>query len=296
MARTPGLKSLSQGRRDMFEVAPGDIEVIEGWNSRDFSDPENIAHIEQLAASIEQNGVLEPLSGYYDSDKNKFVLTNGESRIRAIRLLAEKGVEIKSVPCRTEPRHANEADHLASQIIRNSGRPFTPMENAALFVKLTGHGWTTAEIANKVGFTTERVAQILELHALPSKVKQRVKAGEISPTLAGKIKAKAKSARETTATVEGAIKAARTEGKKKATERHVKAAKRLTATPPAETKSSSGKSNSKPVVDFKALYVQLMDHLVDHVEQTGEPPTVQLGVPRVEWLEFVNQHESAKAK
>jgi hypothetical protein len=87
-----GLASLAEGRTDLFRMNPSKIEIREGWNSRDFDHPDNVAHVEALAASIREVGIKEPLAGYMEGEV--FILTNGESRLRAVRKLLAEGVEI----------------------------------------------------------------------------------------------------------------------------------------------------------------------------------------------------------
>lgn len=243
-----GIAGIAEGRTDLFRMDPKNIVVREGWNSRDFDDPENQAHVEALAASISEVGVKEPLSGYLEDDK--FVLTNGESRYRAVMLLLSRGVEVKTVPVMPEPRHASEADHIASQFIRNSGRPFTPMENAKLFTRLLDLGWTEKDISSRTGMTIERVQQIAKLNAVPESVKHYVRKGSISPTLVQRIQAKAKNAAEIEAQVEEAIATATAEGKTKATPRHAPTAK------PKALQADTG-----PRTNYRELFEELMSYL-----------------------------------
>src|SRR5258706_11506390 len=112
------LKDFADGRSDVYKIDPRKLQIRADWNSRDFSDPANIAHIEDLAKSIAENGVREPLKVYAEGG-TPFV-TNGECRLRAVMLLIERGTDIKSVPVMGEDRHANEADRLFTEIICNS--------------------------------------------------------------------------------------------------------------------------------------------------------------------------------
>lgn len=240
MAKT-GIAALAEGRTDLFRMDPRKIVVKEGWNSRDFDLPENKEHVAHLARSIQEVGVKEPLTGYLND--GEFVLTNGESRLRAVMSLIEQGVDVKTVPVQPEPRHASEADHLASQIIRNSGKPFTPIENAKVYAKLMDLGWTAKEIAEKTGMTPERVNQIAKLNTVTPKVRKHIQKGEITSTLVQRIQSKAKDAKEVETKVVAAIKKAKTEGKKKATPKHAKSGPSIPA---------------KPKVDYKALFLELM--------------------------------------
>ncbi len=231
MAAT-NIKELALGRSDLFSLAPDDIHVQTGWNSRDFNDPENVTHVDALARSIKEVGVKEPLAGYMDD--GKFILTNGESRLRAVKKLIAEGVEIKSLPVIREPKHANEVDRLASQFIRNSGRPFSPMENAKLFARLLDYGWSEKDIASRTGMSRERVHQLVKLNAVPEVVKKEVTKGTISATAVQRIQAKAESVTDVTAQVSNAIATAKAAGKTKATPKHVASKKGKNKTRGAE--------------------------------------------------------------
>lgn len=258
-----GIAAIAEGRTDLFRMDPAKIVVKEDWNSRDFDHPDNQAHVAALAASIREVGVKEPLAGYLEGDT--FVLTNGESRFRAVKLLISEGVEIKSVPVMPEPRHASEADHLASQFIRNSGRPFTPMENAKLFTRLLDLGWTEKEIAAKTGVTVERVQQIAKLNAVPESVKGYIRKGQVSATLVQRIQSKAKNAAEVESQVAEAIQAAKAEGKTKATPKHAPGAK-----------AKSKKADGKPRTNYRELFEELMSYFD---EKPGD-------IPEDRWARF----------
>ena len=172
------LKDFSQGRTDVYKVDPKLLRIKEGWNSRDFSDPANMEHVKTLAASIREVGVKEPLK--VNMEDNVPYVTNGECRLRAVMLLIEQGVEIKSVPVMGEDRFANEADRLFTQFISNSGKPFGPIENARLFKRLVDMGWAQKDIAGKSGMSGGRISQILELNTLPISLQQLIVEGKAS--------------------------------------------------------------------------------------------------------------------
>lgn len=264
MAKT-GIAALAEGRTDLFRMDPRKIVVKDGWNSRDFDLPENQEHVAQLARSIQEVGVKEPLTGYLSD--GEFILTNGESRLRAVMSLIEQGVDVKTVPVQPEPRHASEADHLASQIIRNSGKPFTPIENAKVYAKLMDLGWTAKEIAEKTGMTPERVNQIAKLNTVTPKVRKHIQKGEIASTLVQRIQSKAKDAKDVETKVVEAIKKAKAEGKKKATPKHTK---------------SGDKAPSKPKTNYRDLFDELVSYMGGE-EEDEEGVHVFGKVPPARW-------------
>lgn len=168
-------------RSEFYQIDPRKLEIKSDWNSRDFSDPANIAHVEELAKSIAENGVREPLKVYLEKDVP--YITNGECRYRAVMLLIERGVDIKAVPVIAEDRLSNEADRLFTQFISNSGKPFGPIENARLFKRLLDMGWQQQGIAKKTGFSGGRVSQLLELLRLPQVLQKFIIEGKASASM-----------------------------------------------------------------------------------------------------------------
>jgi ParB/RepB/Spo0J family partition protein len=265
---------------------PRKIVIRHGWNSRDFDLPENIAHVDQLAESIREVGVKEPLAGYHE--EGEFILTNGESRLRAVLKLIAEGHEVETVPVQPEPRHATEAEHVLSQIIRNSGKPFTPIENARVFARLLGMGMTNKEIAGKVGMTPERVAQIAKLDSVTPTVREHIKKGEITSTLVQRIQGKAKDANEVEEQVVEAIKTAQAEGKKKATPKH--------APKPQGKKKPAPKKSTK--TDYEALFRELMGMLDTESDLPNEDGslTQAFAVPADRWDAFLAASKPVEKK
>ena len=212
------IKNISNGRTDVYKIAPADLHIKEGWNTRDITTPENVEHIEQLSRSIAEIGVKEPLKVVWED--NKAYITNGHCRFEAIKLAIKNGAEIKSVPVLVEDRFANEADRIFTQIASNSGKPFTQLEQAKVFKKLLDLGWSQNDIATKSGKTAGRVSQILELLTLPESVKNMIVNGEVSASMAMQT-VKNEGEKEAAKTLSTAVQAAKTEGKKRAMPKHV---------------------------------------------------------------------------
>lgn len=209
------LKDFSEGRTDVYKVDPRKLQIRDGWNSRDFSDPANIEHIEQLAKSIAENGVKEPLRVFMEGDVP--YVTNGECRYRAVMLLLDKGVEIKTVPVMSEQGKQNDADRLFTQFISNSGKPFGPIENARLFKRLLDMGWQQKEIATKTGFSGGRISQLLELLTLPVVLQKFITEGKASASMVlSTFKKHNGDVALTVAELSGAVAVAEKQGRKRA--------------------------------------------------------------------------------
>lgn len=175
------IKDIAQGRSDLYRVDPKLIQIKEGWNSRDASDPANASHIEGLKASIKEIGVKKPLVCYME---NEIVyVTDGHCRLQAVMELIKSGVEIKTVPVMVEDRFANEADRIFSQVVHNQGKPLTAIELAKTFKRLIDLGWAQKDIAVKAGMSGGRVSQLLELLTLPAVLQKFITEGKASATM-----------------------------------------------------------------------------------------------------------------
>jgi len=208
-----GIKGLLIGKSDTYEVSPFDIHVKPGWNTRDFSTPENREHVEALAGSIAVRGVEQPLIVY--TEGGTLYLSDGECRLRAtLHAINVLGKEILSVPVRMEPRGSNDADRIAGQLVRNSGKQLSPMEKAEVVRRLLAYKWDVEKIAGHVGLTPGRVKQLLEVLELPEEMRQHVAHGAVSASEA--VKVTREHGHAAPAIVEAAVAASTANGGKRA--------------------------------------------------------------------------------
>lgn len=214
---TVNIKTVATGRSDLFRVPPDQLHIKEDWNSRNDNDPENEAHIDNLARSIAEVGVKQPLTIYQDA--GTFYVSDGHCRLKAVRRAIERGAEIKTVPVQMEDRYSNEADRVFSQIVRNSGKPLAPLEMARVFKKLLGFGWTVAEISQKSGINTGWVKDCLELQASAAEIQEMVSTGRVSATLA--IERLKTDGDKAAGTLAKAVATAEAQGKTRATKKHI---------------------------------------------------------------------------
>ncbi len=132
------------------------------------------AALEELAESIRQHGILQPLlvrplaSGGYQ-------LVAGERRWRAARL-----AKLTEVPVVVKELSDSEAMELA--IIENLQREdLNPIEEAEGLQALAEKcGYTQEEIAASVGKSRPAIANALRLLRLPEEVREMTKSGDIS--------------------------------------------------------------------------------------------------------------------
>lgn len=269
---------------EIRQIDPKTISVRKGWNCRDFSDPENKAHVQALAASIRAVGIKEPLTVILE-EKGP-VLINGESRLRAIRLLEKEGHVVPLVPVIIDKPGLSEGDKLAEQIIRNSGKAYTVLEQAAVFERLNALGWDDKQIAEGAGLTLERVRQIKSLTAAPEPVKEQVRAGTVSATLVQRVISQSESPEEVEEKVMTALERAKAEGKETAGPRHLAPRARQPAEPPAPAPAPAAPEQLPETHMIRVSAKSLMAELMGYAEterKKGGVVSVTFQVPAERW-------------
>ena len=176
------IKEIATSKRDVYMVHPSEIHEKDGWNVRDET-AEYLEHIDNLALSIAEIGVREPLKCYMENDV--LYVSNGHSRLRAVTH-AEKtfGIEIKAIPVLLEDRLSNDADRVLTLLTSNSGKPLTRMEKAKVYKRLLNFGWSMKEIANRSGVDISTVSSTLEINIIPEAAKELIRDGKVSASLA----------------------------------------------------------------------------------------------------------------
>jgi len=209
------LKDFAEGRTDQYKIDPRKLQIKEGWNSRDFSDPANQQHIEELSKSIAEVGVKRALVVSVENDIPYVV--DGECRYRAIMLAIKNGHEVKTVPVVGEDRFANDADRIFGQILYNSGKALTGIEQAKVFKRLLDLGWLQQDIAKKAGISGGRVSQLLELLTLPVVLQKFITEGKASASMVlATFKKHNGDVALTVAELSGAVANAEAQGRKRA--------------------------------------------------------------------------------
>jgi ParB-like chromosome segregation protein Spo0J len=170
-------------RVDMYQLAPALIEIDPGFNVRSDT-PAVRDHILAIAESIKSGGFMQtrPLTVRMQGDR--VVVTDGHCRLLAVRLAIAEGCEIQTIPCLPEARGTNEADRALMLLTSNSGLPLTGLEQAEVVKRLLAFGWPESQIASRIGRTRQHVASLLELAEAPHAVREMVRDGAVSPTVA----------------------------------------------------------------------------------------------------------------
>ena len=131
--------------------------------------------LDDLAASIKQHGIIQPLIVIAAEGIDRYTLIAGERRLRAARIAG-----LKDVPAIV--RTASQQEQLEFAIIENVQREdLNPIERARAYQNLADQfSMTHEDIAHRVGKSRVTVTNTLRLLNLPAAVQQTLQSGEIS--------------------------------------------------------------------------------------------------------------------
>lgn len=135
----------------------------------------NESELQELAGSIREHGIIQPLILTRGDTADQYVLIAGERRLMAARLAG-----LQSVPALV--REAGELQRLELALIENVQRSdLNALEEAEAYRQLAeDFSLSHEEIAQKVGKSRAAVTNTLRLLKLPVGVQKALLAGEIS--------------------------------------------------------------------------------------------------------------------
>lgn len=216
------LRDLATGKGDLYRFDPKTIFVDPEFNSRDMESEDNQAHINIIKESIREEGLKQPVTVAYDKDEGRVFLTDGFCRMAAITALLDEGFEVGPIPALIEKSDATIADRIFSQVVRNGGKPFGPLEQGRVFKRLVQQEWSVGDIARKSGFSRVHVQNLIDLEAMPKAVTKFVEKGQVSATLVIELMKKKKGDKKKVAeSLKLAVEEAKRVGKDRATLKHV---------------------------------------------------------------------------
>ena len=138
-----------------------------------------IGDVSELAASIREKGVLEPLLVRYVPREDAYYIISGERRYHA-----SQAAGLQELPC--IEKIADDAETLELALIENLQRKdLTPFEEADGLQRLADHfEYTHDDIAKKIGRARSSVTESMSLRVIPPEVRQAcVESGIISKSI-----------------------------------------------------------------------------------------------------------------
>ncbi len=132
------------------------------------------AELEELAQSIKEHGILQPIVVRRKGD-GMFELIAGERRFRAAKM-----VGLSKIPVIV--RNSNDEKALALALIENIQRQnLNPMEEAKAYSRLMGEfGLTQDLVAQSVGKERSTIANLVRLLSLPKSVQDFLETGSLN--------------------------------------------------------------------------------------------------------------------
>lgn len=169
-----GLSALIPAGNGVQQV---DVDLI-APNSEQPRGPVDSTTLQELAQSIGEHGVLQPLIVTAVTSTNgatSYQLIAGERRLQAARLAGLQRVPVLL-------REATERQRLELALVENIQRAdLTPLEEAQAYRRLIDDfSLTQAEVAQRVGRSRVAVANSVRLLGLSDAIRARLAAGEIS--------------------------------------------------------------------------------------------------------------------
>ena len=182
--QTISLKSLAEdksvegvNKTTYFKVDPRLLREEDGFNLRDYDDPEVIEHIEGFADSYTHGRYVPPLVVRTDSEGNILVI-EGHCRRRGALLAIERGAELVSVD--TVPFKGNDAERVEVMLRSAEGLKLKPLAVALGYLRLNRMGHSNGEIATRMRKTASHVEQMLLLANADHDVHKLVREGKVA--------------------------------------------------------------------------------------------------------------------
>ena len=135
---------------------------------RQFFDPQKL---EELANSIRENGLIQPIVVEKALNNDQYVLIDGERRLRASKMAGKK--EIEAVI--REPSQKDEKTRLLEALVANLQREdLTPVEEGEAYLQLKQMGMSHVRIGNMVGKSAPYILTRLKLMEMDEEIQDLV--------------------------------------------------------------------------------------------------------------------------
>ncbi len=182
METATATRTRAKRKSETFMIPINQIESDESRNSRTI-----YGDIEGLAESILNSGQQRPVRVKKVSGEERYILKDGFRRMRAIRLLVERGEDFPFVEVSMVPKGYNDDDALLEQIIGNGGLPLSQLEEGNVFKQLINRGYTETDISRKIGKPISHIRACLAVSCLPKEIQNQVSEGVLSGNTAVEI-------------------------------------------------------------------------------------------------------------
>ena len=245
------LKQVGQ-RRDFQMIDPRLIDIEPGFNARDYTLPENRAHLDRLKVLIARDGIQQPITVRLNRETGRATVVNGECRLRAVLELIAEGHEILSMadmPCYPAPAGSDDPIRRRfASLNANEGKPFSMWELGRGYQDLFDQNVSLQKIAEGTANTVAFVKEAMELSNAPDEVKQLLSSQAVTPAEVKRI-LRSDDVPAAVSELQAAVQAKQAKGEKGP----VKRAKSKTL-PPAKPRTENEPAPAAPTATGKAKH------------------------------------------
>lgn len=168
-----------------LSVALNDLYIVPGMNPRLDTEEWN-QHIDWLAGQIQKDGFRDdcPLLVFATTEPGTnrpvYGIISGESRFHAVGRANKRGAQITAIPVTLAAEGMSIEEMTVQLATSNTGKPFSPLEQAVLAQRFSKWGRDLKEIAAILKVSSAYVSQLLKIAKAPNKVRAMLQEGSIS--------------------------------------------------------------------------------------------------------------------
>jgi ParB family transcriptional regulator, chromosome partitioning protein len=182
-------------KTDVFRL-PADELLFSDFTGRHFEPSED--SLESLIQSILKDGQLEPVCVRKDKD-DKPIIVFGHRRVRAIRLINERGLADPPLPVQAVYKRVNAEEAALLTLLENEERQaVSPIDLAYMIRQLQDrYGYSDKDLAEKLHKKQSEISKYKKLLDLDSKSQKAIVAGDLNLHSALTLLGVAEESRET---------------------------------------------------------------------------------------------------
>lgn len=175
MANIRDLEGVKRGS-DIYTVDPRVLVLDYEWNCR-----EDYGDLQQLKEFIRENGVPGLIKGFKRG--SQLIVTDGYRRLTATNELIAEGFDIQGVSFQLE-KSKNEQDHILTQIVSNSSKNFTDLEQGKVYKRWLSYGGSEEDLSKKLGISVQTIRNKIALSETAPQIHEMIQSGTVAASTA----------------------------------------------------------------------------------------------------------------